>query len=111
MLHFKTKSHYTFKWRFRYADRCLIEVAVKADSLFYLCFLGQADLVRCYQCGIGLKDWSPEDDVLEEHIRHSSDCSFLKEKLGQDRLNQLKVCRKSIHAKFYKTKVFRKLKE
>ncbi|XP_045174784.2 baculoviral IAP repeat-containing protein 2-like [Mercenaria mercenaria] len=53
-------------------------------------FTNQEDLVRCFQCGIGLKDFSPDDDPLLEHIRHSKQCPFLPELLGEDRLASYK---------------------
>ncbi|XP_052809826.1 baculoviral IAP repeat-containing protein 2-like isoform X3 [Mya arenaria] len=40
-------------------------------------FTNTADLVRCYQCGIGLKDFSSTDDPLKEHVKHSSQCEHL----------------------------------
>ncbi|XP_053384541.1 baculoviral IAP repeat-containing protein 3-like [Mercenaria mercenaria] len=49
-------------------------------------FTNQGDLVRCFQCGIGLKDFSPDDDPLLEHVRHSRQCPFLSELLGDDGL-------------------------
>jgi len=40
-------------------------------------FTGVGDLVRCFQCGIGLKDFSNIDDPLKEHVKHSDSCLFL----------------------------------
>ena len=42
-------------------------------------------------CGIGLKDWSADDEPLFEHVRHSPDCLFLYTYLGQDVLDAYKV--------------------
>ena len=53
---------------------------------------GRVDLIRCYMCGIGLKDWSADDEPLFEHVRHSPDCPFLFTFLGQDVLDAYKVC-------------------
>ncbi|XP_052809307.1 uncharacterized protein LOC128237762 [Mya arenaria] len=50
-------------------------------------FTGREDLVRCYLCGIGLKDWSDGDGPLFEHTRHSPNCLFLKDMLGEQLLN------------------------
>ncbi|XP_052809867.1 uncharacterized protein LOC128238227 [Mya arenaria] len=55
--------------------------------VFGLFYTGQQDLVRCYHCGIGLKDWSDGDEPLFEHIRHSPNCLFLRELLGEQLLN------------------------
>lgn len=48
------------------------------------------DLVRCFQCGIGLKDFSYSDNPLKEHVRHSTDCPFLLECLTASELSDLK---------------------
>ncbi|XP_053397269.1 putative inhibitor of apoptosis isoform X3 [Mercenaria mercenaria] len=53
-------------------------------------FTNEADLVRCYQCGIGLKDFSYGDNPLNEHVKHSGECSYLQEYLGQERLAIIK---------------------
>ncbi|XP_060592564.1 baculoviral IAP repeat-containing protein 7-like [Ruditapes philippinarum] len=52
-------------------------------------FTDQSDLVRCFQCGIGLKDFSEDDNPLNEHVRHSSRCPFLLEYLGQTQLSSV----------------------
>ncbi|XP_060584971.1 baculoviral IAP repeat-containing protein 7-B-like [Ruditapes philippinarum] len=53
-------------------------------------FTNQEDLVRCYQCGIGLKDFSFADNPLNEHVNNSPECIYLEEYLGQDVLSQIK---------------------
>ncbi|XP_053389624.1 uncharacterized protein LOC128552600, partial [Mercenaria mercenaria] len=58
-----------------------------ANGFFYT---GRCDLIRCFQCGISLKDWSVSDDPLIEHIKHSPNCQFLKDLLGQELLNEYK---------------------
>ncbi|XP_052240924.1 uncharacterized protein LOC127851280 isoform X2 [Dreissena polymorpha] len=46
-------------------------------------FTGQSyDLVRCFCCGIGLKDFSDADNPLLEHAKHSGNCPFLLEQFG-----------------------------
>lgn len=49
-------------------------------------YTGRFDLIRCFQCGIGLKDWEASDEPLFEHIKHSPECLFLKELLGEESL-------------------------
>lgn len=44
-------------------------------GLFYT---GCGDLVRCFQCNIGLHEWSEEDEPLKEHIRYSPNCQHLQ---------------------------------
>ncbi|XP_053392203.1 baculoviral IAP repeat-containing protein 8-like isoform X2 [Mercenaria mercenaria] len=53
-------------------------------------FTNQSDLVRCFQCGIGLKDFSGGDDPLLEHVRYSGNCLYLLEHLGTARLSAIK---------------------
>ncbi|WAR08334.1 BIR7A-like protein [Mya arenaria] len=48
------------------------------------------DLVRCYYCGIGLKDFSDYDDPLVERIKNASQCPFLLEYLGEAELARRK---------------------
>ena len=38
--------------------------------------------MRCFQCGIGLKDFSNLDDPLKEHVKHSDNCQFLVQFYG-----------------------------
>ncbi|XP_022291924.2 baculoviral IAP repeat-containing protein 8-like [Crassostrea virginica] len=35
------------------------------------------DLVRCFQCGLGLRNWDPEDNPWVEHARWKPDCLYL----------------------------------
>ncbi|XP_052240938.1 baculoviral IAP repeat-containing protein 7-B-like isoform X2 [Dreissena polymorpha] len=49
------------------------------------------DLVRCFCCGIGLKDFSETDNPLLEHAKHSSKCPFMIDHFGsQEALEQYK---------------------
>ncbi|XP_052811704.1 baculoviral IAP repeat-containing protein 3-like isoform X3 [Mya arenaria] len=45
-------------------------------------FTGKDDLVRCYECGIGLKDFSDGDDPLREHTRNAPKCRFIVDYFG-----------------------------
>lgn len=51
----------------------------KPDQLaiggFY--YYGTSDRVICFYCGLGLKDWKPEDNIWLEHALHSSKCPYL----------------------------------
>ncbi|KAH3729048.1 hypothetical protein DPMN_055011 [Dreissena polymorpha] len=48
-------------------------------------------IVRCFQCGIGLNDFSAGDDPLKEHIKHSDGCLYLIGKFGsKEKLVQLR---------------------
>lgn len=39
--------------------------------------VGQGDQVRCTYCRGYLSDWEPNDDILLEHKKHFSKCSFI----------------------------------
>jgi hypothetical protein len=55
---------------------------VTAESLamagFY--YSGRGDSVRCFSCGIALKDWQRGDIAMEEHARYSPSCDFLRQR-------------------------------
>lgn len=40
-------------------------------------YTGQGDLVRCFSCGQGLKNWDPDDDPWIEHARFFPDCNHI----------------------------------
>jgi hypothetical protein len=46
-----------------------------AKAGFY--YLGQGDRVRCFTCGLVLRNWKPTDDAWNEHMTHATDCLFL----------------------------------
>ncbi|XP_060586307.1 baculoviral IAP repeat-containing protein 7-A-like isoform X2 [Ruditapes philippinarum] len=54
-------------------------------------FTNEGDLVRCFFCGIGLKDFTDSDDPLREHVRHSEKCLYLFDHLGTVRLASIKA--------------------
>lgn len=56
-----------------------------AEAGFY--YVGFGDCVRCFQCGLGLRDWSESDDPWIEHSRWSKNCSFVKQMRGQEFIN------------------------
>lgn len=41
------------------------------------------DFVRCFHCGIGLRNWEEDDDPYVEHCRWSPNCQYMKIKKGQ----------------------------
>ena len=50
---------------------------------------GEADIVRCFCCDLGVAEWANTDDVSVEHARHSSTCRFLKTQKGEALLHTL----------------------
>ncbi|XP_033739629.1 baculoviral IAP repeat-containing protein 2-like [Pecten maximus] len=55
------------------------------DSGFF--YAGYEDCVRCFQCGIGLRNWEPPDNPHVEHARWSPRCAFLLQVKGPDFIN------------------------
>ncbi|XP_052244011.1 baculoviral IAP repeat-containing protein 7-B-like isoform X2 [Dreissena polymorpha] len=49
---------------------------------------GPGDLVRCFCCGIGLKDFNEADDPMEEHIKYASKCAYLETLFGAEELKR-----------------------
>jgi len=47
-----------------------------AEAGFYM--IARRDVVRCFSCRVVLLDWEKTDNVIDEHRRHSPECSFLK---------------------------------
>ncbi|XP_052238927.1 baculoviral IAP repeat-containing protein 3-like isoform X2 [Dreissena polymorpha] len=45
-------------------------------------YTGKCDLIRCFHCGIGLKDFSAADNPLVEHIKNAKTCPYLEALLG-----------------------------
>ncbi|VDI12464.1 Hypothetical predicted protein [Mytilus galloprovincialis] len=42
------------------------------------------DCVRCFQCGIGLRNWEDNDNVWVEHARWSQKCQYLTLRKGKE---------------------------
>nr|XP_022292109.1 baculoviral IAP repeat-containing protein 3-like isoform X2 [Crassostrea virginica]XP_022292110.1 baculoviral IAP repeat-containing protein 3-like isoform X2 [Crassostrea virginica]XP_022292112.1 baculoviral IAP repeat-containing protein 3-like isoform X2 [Crassostrea virginica]XP_022292113.1 baculoviral IAP repeat-containing protein 3-like isoform X2 [Crassostrea virginica]XP_022292114.1 baculoviral IAP repeat-containing protein 3-like isoform X2 [Crassostrea virginica]XP_022292115.1 bacul len=59
------------------------------DAGFF--YTGQADSVRCFMCGTGLRNWDPEDEPWVEHARWAPECYYVRDKKGQDFINLVQV--------------------
>lgn len=53
-------------------------------------YIGSADRVTCFQCGITLRDWDVGHDPMTEHREYSPNCEFI----STPDLNQLGVARR-----------------
>ena len=40
------------------------------------------NVVRCFSCNVVVQDWERSDNVIDEHHRHSPNCSFLVQLLN-----------------------------
>lgn len=59
------------------------------DAGFF--YTGQADSVRCYLCGTGLRNWDPEDEPWVEHARWAPECFYVRDNKGQEFINLVQV--------------------
>ncbi|XP_071137944.1 baculoviral IAP repeat-containing protein 7-like isoform X2 [Mytilus edulis] len=66
------------------------------DAGFF--YTGNEDHVRCFDCGIGLRSWEPEDDPLVEHARWSPTCRFIIEKKGQEFIDAVQTAVRQLEA-------------
>ncbi|XP_005095049.2 uncharacterized protein LOC101851721 [Aplysia californica] len=56
-------------------------------------FTGQADCVRCYYCGGGVRNWEVYDHPLVEHARWFPRCGFIQQTVGQPFVNAVRSLR------------------
>ncbi|XP_045197622.2 uncharacterized protein LOC123552206 isoform X2 [Mercenaria mercenaria] len=53
-----------------------------AETGFF--YAGFGDCVRCFYCGIGIRQWTKDDNPWIEHARWSRNCVFVKIKKGKE---------------------------
>ncbi|AAQ96394.1 inhibitor of apoptosis [Neodiprion sertifer nucleopolyhedrovirus] len=51
-----------------------------AEAGFY--YTGFNDTTKCYECGVTLKDWMPEEDIWEQHVKWSPNCYHVQKSKG-----------------------------
>jgi hypothetical protein len=68
-------------------DKNSINSFVKSG--FY--YLGNKDLVHCFNCNGGIKNWDPIDDPFDEHARWFPRCSYLRELKGGEFIEKIKI--------------------
>ncbi|XP_032681186.1 E3 ubiquitin-protein ligase XIAP-like [Odontomachus brunneus] len=54
----------------------------KQLSLAGFYYTGRGDQVLCFHCGVGVKDWEPNDDPWEQHAIWYPNCNYLLEVKG-----------------------------
>ncbi len=54
-------------------------------------FTGNEDVVRCFQCGIGLRKWGVTDTPWVEHARFSEHCDFCIKEKGLEYIKMIKI--------------------
>ncbi|KAK3585132.1 hypothetical protein CHS0354_034262 [Potamilus streckersoni] len=63
-----------------------ISIQDLAKAGFY--YTGLSDVVRCYWCDLGLKNWDYGDDPTKEHAKYKQDCVHLRSVKGEDFIKQ-----------------------
>lgn len=58
-----------------------------ADAGFFYTKIG--DQTTCYHCGVGLKNWEPQDDPWEQHAKWFSKCFYVLMVKGQEFINSV----------------------
>lgn len=53
-------------------------------------YTGQGDLVFCFSCGLGLRDWEIDDVPSDEHAKYTTDCIFLNLVKGPEYIANVK---------------------
>ena len=66
-------------------------IGIMCVFVFVHMISGRVDLCRCYLCGLGLKDWSINDDVLFVHLKYSPNCKHLTETVDSNILSVYRV--------------------
>lgn len=62
---------------------------VQTPSILSQCgfyYIGESDRVVCYYCGIGIRDWQPDDNPWMEHALYSARCAYLL--LNKSKMNK-----------------------
>ena len=66
----------TLNEHFRSKTKIRVAVEEIAAAGFFYC--GPDDMVVCFQCGGGLKDFGPKDRIWAEHVRWFPECQFMQ---------------------------------
>ncbi|XP_052790992.1 baculoviral IAP repeat-containing protein 3-like [Mya arenaria] len=84
---YKTKSSRLDS--FKECQRIAASTNVLSEAGFF--YAGAEDCTRCFQCGIGLRNWSKNDDPWTEHARFSLDCDHVVSVKGREFVNLVKL--------------------
>ncbi|XP_072753502.1 baculoviral IAP repeat-containing protein 5 [Anoplolepis gracilipes] len=64
-------------WPFKTSDKCNVKSMVAA-GFYAIGEDAEPDLVECFICGKQLDGWEAHDDPWNEHVKHESNCLFVK---------------------------------
>jgi len=57
-----------------------------AKAGFY--YFGVKDMVKCFFCNGGLKDWTAGDDPYQDHVRWFPKCQFIRQLMGPEYIEE-----------------------
>ncbi|KAK3593114.1 hypothetical protein CHS0354_018239 [Potamilus streckersoni] len=60
-------------------------------GFYYAGTVGFNDCVRCFFCGVGLRNWMSEDDPWIEHARWSTECIYVLKMKGEEFVSLVKM--------------------
>ncbi|XP_014482777.1 PREDICTED: baculoviral IAP repeat-containing protein 5 [Dinoponera quadriceps] len=64
-------------WPFKISNKCNLE-CMAAAGFYAIGNNDEPDLVECFICGKQLDGWEPDDDPWDEHVKHQTNCLFVK---------------------------------
>ena len=68
---------------------------------------GKGDGMRCSSCNLEVGQWGPDDDPMDIHEKHSTQCPFILQKARGTCMNHLCY----YHAKTYQMDSFKRFKD
>lgn len=90
-----------------FANTSWLEQPVSRNNLYFqkpeffakagFFYMGEADHVACFWCGLELVQWEPIDIPLYEHVRHRPQCPWIIRILGRQRAELLYMKTKEAH--------------
>ncbi|XP_043785573.1 baculoviral IAP repeat-containing protein 5 [Apis laboriosa] len=65
-------------WPFQSSDNSCNPERMAAAGFYVVGGKKEPDLVECFICSKQLDSWDPDDDPWNEHMKHESQCSFIR---------------------------------
>lgn len=69
-----------------------------AKAGFY--YFGIKDMVKCFFCNGGLKNWDHNDDPFQDHVRWFPKCQFIKQLMGAEYVEKIREKYKNMDSGF-----------
>ena len=69
-----------------------------AKAGFY--YFGIKDMVKCFFCNGGLKNWDHNDDPFQDHVRWFPKCQFIRQLMGADYVDKIREKFKNMDSGF-----------